>query len=276
MDAFLQNLLLPILGGFLFVVTHYRSRQTFFVFATGEKLLLACACIGVGAKLLLHLIAYLADLALPGIHERVTTDNGAFPLIDIAAFIAPVALATWLNRRTDPDTAYQTVLNEVGGELDRTIDRAGRDRKPLMFSLYGGRVYVGVVTSARPRAFGAGARSHLRIVPMMSGYRIPLSESPSGPRPPGGVVFSTFYEDAVATVIDASKYAEREITFTASDGRSIKFDPRDIAIIIPVDQIETATLFDPRVYAYLNRERNPAGWEALSTASTSGTPPIAD
>jgi hypothetical protein len=265
MDAFLQNLLLPVLGGFLFVVVHDQSRQTFFVFASGEKLLLTCASIGVGAKLLLLLAATVADLWLPGTYPYLTRDNGAFPVIDILALLLPAALAVGLNRWTDPDTAYREVLSKVGGELERTIDRAGRDRKPLMLSLFGGRVYVGVVTSTRPRALSGNAPSYLRIIPLMSGYRVPLAADPSASPKPGGVVFTTYYEDAVATVLDASSYAKGEVAFESDDGRSIRFDPRDIAIIVPIGQIETASLFDPRVYAYLNRDRDPEGWRSLST-----------
>jgi hypothetical protein len=266
MDAFLQNLLLPVLGGFIFVVVHYQSRQTFFVFASGEKLLLTCASIGVGAKLLLLLGATIADLWLPGVYAYLTRDNGAFPVIDILALLVIVALALCLNLWTDPETAYRNVLSKVGGELERTIDRAGRDRKPLMLSLFGGRVYVGMVTSTRPRALGGTAPSYLRIIPLMSGYRVPLSGDPAASPKPGGVVFTTYYEDAVATVLDASSYAASEITFESDDGRTIKFDPRDIAIIVPIGEIETASLFDPRVYAYLNRERDPEGWKSLSNA----------
>jgi hypothetical protein len=64
--------------------------------------------------------------------------------------------------------------------------------------------------------------------------------------------------------------AEGEVKVTAEDSRTIRFDPRDIAIILPIDQIGTATLFDERVYAFLNRERDPRAWRALS-GSQSGT-----
>jgi hypothetical protein len=113
-------------------------------------------------------------------------------------------------------------------DFERLIYTAVEKDAPLSVTVENQKVYVGfVVKTTNP----AQDRKTLGILPIMSGYR----------REDGRVQFTTFYSDV---------YEEIE---RGKQGRLAHLTPEDFEVVLPVDRILSANMFDIVAYEEFGR-----------------------
>jgi len=176
-------LLLPLLGGFIFI-SKWNCTRWYAVRAEKERLILYAAIAG----LIWLAIAYCLKLFIapifpcqPGglcipvwFRENIPFDYGG---ISSAAFVLaatmwlPLNAPRWLKRFPKifrRDEQFLRVVKSQGTALEQMVTRALLTKKYLLISLKGGKVYVGRVVSA----FEPAARdASMVLFPTLSGYR---------------------------------------------------------------------------------------------------------
>lgn len=176
-----------------------------------------------------------------------------FNAVNVVAMLLPSLIACIDNAIYDEETAYSKAVMISGDVFEQFLQLSAKEKKLVMLTLTGGRVYVGMFTdTTRP----LGERTYIKLTPFASGYRIPTTSAEN----PGRVAFVTVYDDTI------DEYLENEGSRSLkANGRSATFFPKDMGIIISKKEIEVASRFDPVVFAFLNRDRFPDAWKEVST-----------
>lgn len=113
-------------------------------------------------------------------------------------------------------------------DFERLIYRAHCKPMPISLTMTNCKVYVGYVA----RGIDPGAKNtHIKIWPILSGYRSPKD---------GKVKFTTFYDEMYLEV------ENNEIASERYSSNSVDFD--DFQIVLPLEDIKSANLFDVDVY----------------------------
>jgi hypothetical protein len=113
-------------------------------------------------------------------------------------------------------------------DFERLIHNATANDSPLSVTIESQKVYVGYVAkSADP----SQARKHIGLMPVMSGYR----------HADGRVEFTTFYSDVYEEI------ARGDV------GRLSHLAIEDFEIVIPIDKIQSANMFDIVAYEEFGR-----------------------
>ena len=273
MDEALKQILLPLLGGFLTLVVNWRLRFIA-LRTTGEKIFLISAVLGVALALAGTLLAFAVEELISYTHgaasftsaQSAWRQHSPFSFSQLCAFLLGPTLAGLLNRLTDwrRDRAFDWAMDRLGDNLDGVLKKSRIDKKPVLISLRCGRVYVGLVQQQDESVVGG---EYIKFFPFLSGFRTPLDIEEANGGQPGGVVFTTVYEDLlwVTTAVSDTPANEilSEVTVEDEVGRTFSFDPHSLRIVVPKCDVESVTIFDPAVYAFLNRRTNPTAWENL-------------
>lgn len=131
-------------------------------------------------------------------------------------------LEIWLKARVTRDNDFELLVFK---SLNKDM--------PILVSLVSGKVYAGwAVKTPNPKA----ERKFLTILPLLSGYRGPTTHI---------VEFTTNYYDLIEALDSRSS---TDLAYINSE---------DLEIVIPMDQISSAHLFDLAVYARFQAGRNP-------------------
>lgn len=221
-------LLLPLLGGFLFLTywnpTRFDSNRY-----SGERLIFFAAAAGVGLLSLAFLITRGVLRFWPAIgaswHSVVPFPYSGTSFL---AFLLG-AFGWWpLNRVLHPqDKEARRTIQDWNDFLEVLLERAQRDVKLISLTLKSRKVYVGIVT----RSFDpVNERKHIAILPIKSGFRDFHNLE---------LTFTTDYARVYAQII------RRQVSVAAGG-------IRDFEIVIPVSEIEAASLFDPQAYDLFN------------------------
>lgn len=230
-------LLLPLLGGFIFV--RYWNRTKYHeIRADKERILILASIAGVvalGAALIIKsLLGRLFPCSsFPNIPCFPTLWYQLVPFpysaVSVLAFLLGAFLwvplnkgiVTWASGIFRASTwkpavlsfsrifrqgwkqpeEIDRVIDEDGDPLDILLRRAETESKTISATLKSGKVYIGFVSSTNPPT---SATRSVGIVPTKSGYRDPLTKK---------VVWVTYYSDALIRLnedIDDSLYERRE------------------------------------------------------------------
>jgi hypothetical protein len=259
--ASFSELLLPLLGGFLFVMI-FRPLRFLSASDTGQRLLLLSASFGILLAIIGHGLGSLVIAFSPSWGAPVWNTVSPFPAGGFLALLTGPALAGLLNLipTFGEAASHQLAHRVLRNKLALLFSEALAKRKPVMLTLYSGKVYVGFpkesVSSISPSAY-------MNLLPILSGYREPIEGE--GCRDPQGnptqIYFNTFYQELTETLLKWKDLASSEgghleenriLEIELENGTILQFDPSDIGITIPIDQIEVATIFSKPIYEYFN------------------------
>lgn len=217
-------LLLPLLGGFIFV--RYWNRTKYHAIrADKERLLLLAATAGLVSLAVSFIVKQIAGWLLPCVSfpsfpcfPNIWYRFFPFPYsaVSVLAFLMGAVLwvplnkgvITWTKSLSKSETwepigtLYRTILRlgwiekdeidrvikEDGDALDMLLRLAEKESKTISVTLTTGKVYVGFVSSTSPPS--SETRS-VGIVPTKSGYRDPLTKK---------VLYETYYSDALTRI----------------------------------------------------------------------------
>jgi hypothetical protein len=210
-------LLLPLMGGFLFFyATHllrfYAQRLD------GYKLLFFVAaigtCLATAARFLILLLARTRPGAVLGNWWSVFSPF-PYSATSALAFVLGPVLAAAVNLFVDRERAKDIEIASHGNPLIQLLHRAEKERLLISITLASRKWYVGWVMESpnlRPD------EKYFRLLPFTSGYRDKDTLE---------TYRTVFYEDALTTGATRAN---------------------DFVLILPLDGVQSANLFDPDVY----------------------------
>jgi hypothetical protein len=210
-------LLLPLLGGFLFLhITH------FFRFAAqrldGYRLLLYSALSGTGLVILARLLVILFAPTRVGLEAaRWWTTFAPFPYSETSAWalaLGPI-FAVVVNLFLGAERAKDIEIRRHGNSLTKLLHHAVREERLVSLTLATLKWYVGFVAES-PNL--APQEEYFRLLPIISGYR---------DRETLRTKRTVFYEDVLGD-------------------EAVNSD--DFVITLPLKDIRIASLFDENVY----------------------------
>lgn len=208
-------LLLPLLGGFLFIhITHY------FRFAAqrldGYRLLIQAAIAGTCLAALARLIELIFGFAGVNVDyvwslflQRPFVGTSAFALV-----LGPVCAWIW-NLFVDRERAKELEIDRHGNAFTKLLLRSQKEKQLLSVTLDNRKWYVGWITESPnldPQEL------YFRLLPYRSGYRDKDNLNP---------VATTYYDGAL---------------------REQAFDQKDLIITLPLKDVKTANLFNEDLY----------------------------
>jgi hypothetical protein len=211
-------LLLPLLGGFLFIhIAHY------FRFSAqrldGYRLLIQAALAGTCLAALARLIDLFFGFAMGinidyvGALFLLTPPQYSGPSV-LALVLGPVCAWIW-NLFVDREQAKEIEIERHGNAFTKLLLRSQKEKQLLSITLDSRKWYVGWITESPnldPQEL------HFRILPYRSGYRDKDNLNP---------VATTYYDGAL---------------------REQSFDPKDLIITLPLKDVKTANLFNEDLY----------------------------
>lgn len=209
-------LLLPLLGGFIFISHWWRTRY-FVLRFDGHRLIFYSAAAGAFFLTISTLITIFAASQLP---ELIGWWQPFRPFPHLAktflAFLLGASIWWPLNRFFhDKQREIDRVIEEKDDPLEVMLRKAlGRGRL-IMFSVKNGKVYVGLVASLQDPS---RTMQFIKIVPLMSGYRDKDTKV---------VQFTTFYPQVDET------------------GQPVKA----FEVVLPAGELQSVNLFDATVHA---------------------------
>lgn len=238
--------LLPLLGGFLFLVI-IRPSVPSLQRLEGYNLLLPIVCFGVIADLTASLLLYgytktiaenvtlIAEIPIFQYFEDLKLDTAAYsathllsiPVSLASAFVAKAALKLF-----DQTQWLRSYVQDDGSQLEVFLIDAQLRDKMISITLKNRKVYVGlVVESEFSRKKENEEDYYLKILPTLSGYRDPNSLR---------VVFTTRYSD---------KWTDKDLM------KRTKLKVSDFEILISGNEVMTISKFDYTVYQNFDEQR---------------------
>jgi hypothetical protein len=210
-------LLLPLMGGFLFFYTTHLLRF-YAQRLDGYKLLffvaIAGTCLAATARFIVVVLTRMPIGAAIENWWRIFSPfpySGASALAFVLGPLLAVAVNLFIGRRKAKDLA----IRRHGNALLQLLHRAEREKLLISITLASRKWYVGwVAESLNLRA----DEKYFQLLPFTSGYRDKDTLE---------TYRTVFYEDALT-----------------SDGTSAK----EFVMILPLDGVQVANLFDPDVY----------------------------
>jgi hypothetical protein len=221
-----NQLLLPLLGGFLFI-SHWRRTKYHVLRIDGPRLLFYASCAGV----LFLLLSIVIDMALRRVSAPLVTQWYALVGIEhtgkpFVAFLLGALGWYPLNRFLDDGKEAGRVIEEKGSPIERLLRRTMADATPVLIATKGGGIHVGYVTvNVNPALFVPS----LQMAPVMSGHRGDDTKT---------IEFSTFYPD--------------------DGGDSGELGLSRFLMSLPLAEIASAQRFDAETYAVYFEQRRQA------------------
>lgn len=226
----LNTILIPILGGFLFVkysyLTRFRSIRD-----NGYVILFKSAVVGLvfyGVSLFFWRVAILDEKANPAIPEWIHFLHDFLVYPELLPAIFSLFLMGFftaaINYALDKDEMKKRVIRQDDDAFEVTILNAYLNEKYLLVTLDNGKVYAGKVTDTYFRV-NDEIRSIL-IAPFFSGYRNPDDLT---------LILTTFYGHIYRQIIRKPEEFDVKIS--------------DFSVAIRYDHIISVSPFDPNTYA---------------------------
>jgi hypothetical protein len=222
-------LLLPLLGGYIFVRKCLRTRYQA-LRSEDYRLLLLAAEFGV---YLLIIAASFRFLSLSGFVPFVSLIDHYWHKVipfDYAgtAFLAFfLGLTLWkpinLIFRFRGETEVDRAIRDKADPLEILLKDAMRDFKAVLVTLKTGKVYVGQIIANFNPAYEVRS---VKISPILSGYRRPEDQT---------VTFNIDYTELLASIHN-------------HDPNVSERDKGDLGIVIPLDEITSASIFSLPMY----------------------------
>jgi hypothetical protein len=210
-------LLLPLIGGFLFVhLTH------FFRFGAqrldGYRLLFQSAIAGICLSAIARLIDLLIDLTPFGAlahHLWIWFSPFSYSAVSALALLLGPAFALVVNLCIDKERAKDIEIRRHGNSLIQLLHRAQKERLLLSITLDSRKWYVGWVAESPnldPQEF------YFRILPFISGYR------------------------------DKDTLETFRVVFYQDVLKDTDLDPEQFYVTLPLKDVKIAGLFNDEVY----------------------------
>jgi hypothetical protein len=217
-------LLLPLLGGFLFISLSNRFKFSL-IRGDSYRLLLQSSVAGVFLLLAsILLTSWLGD-SLRAIdtfwHQHVldAPQSG----VAFLSFFLGLILGPASNIVYSKDAAGDRAAKEKGDPLELLLRNAVNNLRPVLITAKNGKVYCGLVTfTSSPTE----PIESITVLPRISGYRRPEDKR---------VTFTTDYRPVLNAILN-------------SDSKAKGLNPNDLAVVIPIREIESACLFEKQVY----------------------------
>ena len=214
-------LLLEVVAGYLYVHNavpwKYRLARL-----DGHKLYFYAVAWGLPVLLIAFMLTFAVSCGL-GFEFNL-------PLLTAASLLLAVPLApclAWM-RGTWPIAARDWLYKALeDNELEQLLSDSIASLSPVMITMDDSKVYIGWVIDVS--GSGRVQRRYFRVIPIYSGYR--TSEDRS-------VVLTTTYQEVLLRTTEAT-WAEASEKF---------------AVVLPIDKVVSARLFDPEAYAQFNAE----------------------
>ena len=229
-------LLFPILGGYYILVKSelFRYRQQRL---EPQKLIFNSFLGGI----ILMMIAWIFTAAVSAIApDFVHKVQQLYPLKTeyfgtcLIAFVISILFTEISNRFVEKDKYISKAINKIGNEFERLCELCNREGDMMQISLKNDKCYVGWIKSLPIPS----SSSYIIILPVYSGYRDKETKR---------LHFTTQYLEVYATYV--------------RDGDVL--DIRDLTtLVIKVDEIVSASRFDPDMYERFGAARSEAGTEA--------------
>jgi hypothetical protein len=209
-------LLLPLLGGFLFIhLTHYFRFNAQRL--DGYRLLIQAAiagtCLAVLARMLELFFGAIAGLNIDVVWSYLLS----LPYLGTSAFafvLGPFCAWIW-NLFVCRERAKELEIERHGNAFTKLLLRSQKEKQLLSITLDTRKWYIGWITETPnldPQEL------YFRILPYRSGYRDKDTLNP---------VYTTFYDGAL---------------------REEGLDPKDLVITLPLKDVKTANLFNEELY----------------------------
>jgi len=228
-------LMFLLAGGYVFLVScHFMRFQ-----AEGkewERNLLETAIVGGSLFLLVKIFAIPMFMKLfPQVYVwwQLTQRTLPFPYMGALLFTVMVAwiLAQCINRFIPSGTAVCIAVEKYGGELLNLLHFAARTGRPVSLTMMNRKVYVGFI-----RATPTLRYPHTKILPTMSGFRDETTLK---------LTFNTIYWSVYDSLESRRRRGETVIEIN------------HFGIVLPIEQIVSANLFDEGAYTTYFMEDTP-------------------
>lgn len=242
-------LLLPLLGGY--IVANFGNLSKFIVLRSdGHRLLFYSSLAGVGLLIIATILhALLVDIVLAleaewlcdGWHRMVPFSYSGIALLSLLLAFPLVLL---FNYAIDESQAVDRAIVRKGDPFELLLRRAFGETKMIAITIRNGKVYVGYIRTMFNPALSIES---LGIIPQVSGYRDATTKK---------YIFTTNY---IATYDRIRAAASEHLAMSDASGTVAEEEWRrrevenglglpDFELVIPVREIESATIFDPDVY----------------------------
>jgi hypothetical protein len=224
-------LLLPLLGGYIFVRRCYRTRYGA-LRSENYRLLFLAAEFGLYLLILAAVLRYLFLIfgaAIPSVsyvdhlwHSIIPFDYSGTAFL--AFFLGNILWwpVNWATRSTSEDEVDKSIRDKAD-PFEVLLKDAMRNSKPVLMTIKSGKVYVGhVVTNFNP-AFDVQS---VKIIPILSGYRKTEDQT---------ISFTTDYFSLLTRIHNQDP--------TVSDR-----DRMDLGTVIPVEEVRSVAIFSLPAY----------------------------
>jgi hypothetical protein len=220
-------LLLPLLGGYFFITywhpTRYDSKRY-----SGERLIFHSALAGFVFLILSFAIVRVVVANWPPLY-RIWHSAVPFPHsgVSLGALLLAIGICGLLNLFVDRSNQVKRTIEEWNDYLEILLLRALEETRQIAVTLTNGKVYIGfAVGSFDP----INERKYIVMLPTISGYREPPSHK---------LILTTDYTAVYQQLI-------------ADDETRLIKSADDFQLVIPVNAILSANLFDWHVYDRFN------------------------
>lgn len=237
-------LLLPLLGGFIFITRWNRSRWHA-LRADKERLLFYAGLAGLFWLSIAFVVSSIPPF-IPCVSWLPCAPlwwarHIPFPYCGTSVFAFVLGATMWwpLNRgwnREEADAYKKSeadrIIKTEGGPFEQLMDRAMQQQRHVLITLKNGKVYVGRIGSA----YTPGQRDQtIHLLPTISGYRGGIKQR---------VEFTTYYDDAYESIKKDHPEDYADII-------------KDFIIVMPTDQILTISLYRYDVHEKYFQHKEP-------------------
>lgn len=220
-------LLLPLLGGYVFITYWDRTRFDAKRYS-GERLLFHAALAGVvflvASYLLVAFVVYMWPTAAVTWHARIPFDHSGTSL---GAFLLGVFAWIPLNWFLDESKEVKRCIEEWNDYLETLLYKALHETRHVAITLKNGKVYIGLVVRTFNPAY---ERKYMLLLPTVSGYR---------QHPTHDLKLTTDYTAVYEQLI-------------ATEEPNLLPTIDNFQLVIPVAEVMSASLFDWDVYDRFN------------------------
>jgi hypothetical protein len=221
-------LLLPLLGGYIYVRSCFRTRYNA-LRSEDYRLLFLAAQYGLYfliAAALMRGAFNLLTQAIPSLSYIDRIWHAIFPFdysgVAFLAFFLGSTLWKLVNRRYDNDAEVGKAIAEKGDPLEMLLQKAMDETKSVLITMKSGKVYVGNVAVTFNPAYDVKS---VMIMPIHSGYRDNIDQT---------VTFNIDY----TKVYDMIRNGDEEALRLAED----------IGTVIPLEEIRSVSIFNLPLY----------------------------
>jgi hypothetical protein len=211
-------LLLPLLGGYIFISSWNRTRFRA-LRLSGNKLILESAIAGTFFLVLSFSLTRVVRIFFP---EFESLWLSAIPFeysgTSATAFLIGATLWWPLNRVYKRDIESRRAIEESNDFLEIFLEKALRQSKQVTLTLKNGKVYIGFVSKMFDPSY---ERKYVTLLPTLSGYRNPQDQT---------LTITTDYYKVYLRAILEDNVLERV---------------NDFEVLVPVSEVRTFKLYDP-------------------------------